>query len=304
MPRPSSAQRAADQGLTDLHLAVLRNNFSRVKKILAQDDADTVINARTCRGATPLMLAVLFGRSKIALLLLRKKASVNARDGYGMTVADYSRGNEFTRAQAEFCKNARSPVLLSERGLKARRKLQRILRNREALRARYVHSGIPRGNHHGLLTLSFSQRRGDHKLSQIYMYRTSNRLVLLKPFAVLDAGKIKDTTTTAGFIASTAGGGVQKVAVSGWGGKRGEDSMVLSNVEYTQRVQYVSEAILDFKLPANSRDNAGRTALPEHKGRHKACHVVRVPCLPFFASISCFPDANSRAGETVGGMVG
>lgn len=70
----------AREQLEPLHVAVICNDIPAVKDLL-QNGAD--IDVRTRSGATPLMLACLFGRRRLISFLLIKQASYKAKDRRG-----------------------------------------------------------------------------------------------------------------------------------------------------------------------------------------------------------------------------
>lgn len=82
-------------GLTDLHIAVILNQTSRVFKIIMDHNNKGLLDVGDADGATPLMTAVLTGRLTIARLLLQNGASSHVRDRRGHQAVDYSRPSLF-----------------------------------------------------------------------------------------------------------------------------------------------------------------------------------------------------------------
>lgn len=75
--KPDLAARGAE-GETTLHLLCQRGLDVVIQRVLESSDVD--INARTRKGITPLMLAVMNKSEKTVRLLVAKKADLNARD--------------------------------------------------------------------------------------------------------------------------------------------------------------------------------------------------------------------------------
>lgn len=77
----------APDGLSPLHIAVIKNDREGVRKILASRERG--VDERTAQDATPLMMACLFGRPSIFFSLVRKKASTLKKDINGLGLLDY-----------------------------------------------------------------------------------------------------------------------------------------------------------------------------------------------------------------------
>ncbi|KAK0711684.1 hypothetical protein B0H67DRAFT_493126 [Lasiosphaeris hirsuta] len=242
-------QLASTLGPEALHQAVLRNDPRQVRVIV--NSAGTNIDAHDTNGATPLMLAVLMGRYEISRYLLRKNASLEARDDGGHSTLSYARDSAFTRRRVVDYENL--GYRMSRNGQKDRLRLRRLLRRPEAIRA--------------------SQERGNHPLSSAYIFRNGRRLEILQTISLAFPGRnLKDATS--GFIASTAVPGIRMTAVSGWKADATGDPNVLHNGTYTARAKNVAE-VLGFRLPHNFRDNGAQPVLPEHKGRFFCSHVEK-----------------------------
>lgn len=84
-----ASDRQAPDGLTSLHLAVIKNDRAGLRGILSSREHG--VDERTSEGATPLMMACLFGRASIFLSLVRKKASIAKKDHSGLGLVDYVR---------------------------------------------------------------------------------------------------------------------------------------------------------------------------------------------------------------------
>lgn len=78
-------------GLTDLHVAVILGEASRVHRILIDHNNKGLLDVGDVDGATPLMTAVLTGRLTIARLLLQNGASPHVRDRRGHQAVSYSK---------------------------------------------------------------------------------------------------------------------------------------------------------------------------------------------------------------------
>jgi ankyrin repeat protein len=81
-------------GLSDLHIAVISGQASRVLKSFIGHKKE-LLNVGDVDGTTPLMAAVLTGRQTIARLLLRNGASVHLQDRRGYQAVEYSRFSLF-----------------------------------------------------------------------------------------------------------------------------------------------------------------------------------------------------------------
>ena len=91
----NQADTRTSHGLSDLHIAVISGQASRVSKILIENNKKELIDAGDADGTTPLMTAVLTGRQTIAQLLLRNGASAHVRDYRGHPAVDYARSSQF-----------------------------------------------------------------------------------------------------------------------------------------------------------------------------------------------------------------
>lgn len=79
----------APDGLTDLHLAVICNDRDGLRSILSTREYG--VDARTSNGATPLMMACLFGRTYAFHCLIKKRASAVKKDHQGFSPLDYAK---------------------------------------------------------------------------------------------------------------------------------------------------------------------------------------------------------------------
>ncbi|KXX74650.1 Serine/threonine-protein phosphatase 6 regulatory ankyrin repeat subunit C [Madurella mycetomatis] len=223
--------------LSNLHVAVIRGATHEVLSILKSKAGRKTINSRDVYGSTPLMMAVLTGRLKIAKLLLRTGASTKARDYRGRSALKYGRASLFKRKLATY----------RQFGLRAVSKSQEIRRAR-----------ITKILRHPAACAS----------------RTGDRLILLKPENTFKLDKQQLVRATTGVIASLIDPKVKMAAASGWTSNTGRGvKNVLDNSKYTQLVHEVCE-FLDFDLTPSMRDN-NRKPLPEHAGRFHACHVEK-----------------------------
>lgn len=85
--RMSDTQLDAPDRLTELHLAVICNDRDGLRNILSTKEYG--VDARTSNGATPLMLACLFGRTYAFHCLVKKRASTFKTDHQGLSPLDY-----------------------------------------------------------------------------------------------------------------------------------------------------------------------------------------------------------------------
>lgn len=93
MPSPPSTP--ASTGLTALHVAVINNDLLEVRTLLSSKEH--AVDARTTEGATPTMLASLYGRHKMFIYLLHKGASIAKRDFGGFACIDYAKHLDFVQ---------------------------------------------------------------------------------------------------------------------------------------------------------------------------------------------------------------
>lgn len=98
MPLPPSTLEAST-GLTALHLAVINNDLLKVRELLASKEHG--VDERTTTGATPLMLASLYGRSRIFMYLLFESATMFKQDFQGFTCVDYVKHEDFAKPLLE-----------------------------------------------------------------------------------------------------------------------------------------------------------------------------------------------------------
>lgn len=103
----AGTQTSTPTGLTALHLAVVNNNRGAVRALLL--DKEHAIDSRTPTGATPLMLASLYGRFDIFIYLIKKSASVSKKDYAGFDCFDYVRHLAFTKRLLEKYDAAEKP---------------------------------------------------------------------------------------------------------------------------------------------------------------------------------------------------
>lgn len=78
-----------EDGLTSLHIAVLKDDREQVRALLASREYG--VDVRSSTGATPLMMASLYGRTKIFHYLVRKKALLDKADYQGCKALHYAK---------------------------------------------------------------------------------------------------------------------------------------------------------------------------------------------------------------------
>lgn len=94
MSSPSSTPPASTD-LSALHVAVINNDVAKVRALL--HSKEHAPDERTSNGATPIMLASLYGRHKAFIYLLHKGASISKRDFDGFACMDYVKQLEFVQ---------------------------------------------------------------------------------------------------------------------------------------------------------------------------------------------------------------
>jgi len=133
MDRPTDAEKA--QGLSPLHIATIRGETRRVRRMLKHDVWKQRVNGGDEGGTKPLMTAVVTGRRQIAQLLLQNGASTKAVDRRGFTALDYSRPTLCEQKLELYRKLGFPNVSLKQ--VKQRRHIVQLLRCGAALESWY-----------------------------------------------------------------------------------------------------------------------------------------------------------------------
>jgi uncharacterized protein len=83
---------AADKdGITAVSVAAMKGNAALVKALLDKGaNPNVALTAGTEKGMTPLIAAATVGNLEVVKLLVGKGVDVNAKDGHGLTAADYA----------------------------------------------------------------------------------------------------------------------------------------------------------------------------------------------------------------------
>lgn len=128
-------------GLTNLHIAVVKNHPRQVMSLLATGNKKELLEGRDKDGTTPLMAAVLMGRLTVAKLLLRNQASAQSKDKRGLKAVDYARGSLFSNKLKLYQRLGLPPV--SRKQIRKRLSIRKILRYPAARRSRSVSASFP-----------------------------------------------------------------------------------------------------------------------------------------------------------------
>lgn len=110
--------------LTALHIAVLQGDREQLRALLKSREYGADVRSR--KGVTPLMLACMYGRSKIFFYLLKKKAGPSKTDYRGFTTMDYVEGSSNQVLAQEY-----QDITTGEPSRSGRRTIYSFLRGRE-----------------------------------------------------------------------------------------------------------------------------------------------------------------------------
>ncbi|KAK4169295.1 hypothetical protein QBC43DRAFT_59962 [Cladorrhinum sp. PSN259] len=253
----SLEERRKIAGFSDLHIDILEDKISDVKRILTSDSCKDQLQFRDFSRTTPLMTAVLVGRFEVVCRLLSKGASTRVKDIFDNVALDYARSTPFVKWKLN--SYAKLGFRLPEVSHRERRRISETLRYPAALwSCRHI---------------------GSHVLSRSYIFKDSNKLRILNASksSVFYPGK-KDAdliVATSGFIASVVkDSSIEQAAISGWMPNKGRGTKVLDNERYTQLVRDIA-CLWGIKLQKSMRDNGSFAPLPEHRGRFAACHIEK-----------------------------
>lgn len=247
-------------GLTPLHLAVLANDYAKVRKIAS--DREHGIEAPSTTGTTAYMLSALYGRTDIFLFLTLKKASPYKKDGQGNNALDY------VKQELPFVKDLiqeYKKIAVSKPDRAGRQLIYGVLKARQRdSKVAYAQGRADAGAEPQAQAQSQPSVDMDSDNPQQDLQDPSVRLVFLrsldgkqqelveaKQIAVAEHGNIGRKCTA--FIYAAGEHDSYKFAVSGWG-RAGDKNAVFRNVlnskEYTELVRRVA-ALLDFELKSN-----------------------------------------------------
>ena len=241
--------------LRPIHLAVLKDDPAAFQALLASR-AD--LDVKDAKGATPLMLAALFGNVRMAKALLIHGASVIETDKKGRSARDYAKTKP-----APLCRTHR---LYRQAG--ARRPFVKS-KNRSRMRKIFGHWGAMQSQAH-------SQ---DHPLSAAKFEIQGKKIAIVIPVGGLQTDR-NIGNSTVGFIAGAGRAHPAMLATSKWdtddnpgGTRRTASSHILNNTEWTQNVREFSE-LVGFRLWHSRRDARGERR-DENTGRWAAGHVEK-----------------------------
>ncbi|KAK7733852.1 Chromatin organization modifier domain [Diaporthe eres] len=259
-------------GLTGLHLAVLANDYAKVRKIVG--DGEIGIDVPTATGTTALMLAALYGRSNIFFFLAGYNASSTMKDSYQYSARHY------VDPQSPFLKDLireYNTIASSEPDRAGRRHISRELKARRHERKEAYDLGRARGRAEAqaqaksrdqaqiqLQTsanmdhLNIQQPSKDSSLHLVFLRSLDGKLQVVmegRQVAIAEHGTIGRKCT--GFIYAGDENDSYKFAISGWGRAIQDKNAVFRNVlnsrEYTELAMRVA-ALFDFELKSSNYD--------------------------------------------------
>ncbi|KAG6365779.1 hypothetical protein INS49_007390 [Diaporthe citri] len=277
-------------GLTALHLAVLANDYRKVRKIIG--DGEVGIDVPTATGTTALMLAALYGRSNIFFFLAGYNASSTMKDSYHYSARHY------VDPQSPFLKDLireYNTIASSEPDRVGRRHIFRELKARRHERREAYDLGLARGRAEAQAQAKSRDQAQiqlqtsvnvDHFNAQPPPKDPSLHLAFLRSLdgkqqvvmegrqvATAEHGTIGRKCT--GFIYAGDENDSHKFAVSGWGraiqDKNAVFRNVLDNKDYTELVKRVA-TLIGFELKGNHFDHHFLGSPSEKKGTFVACH--------------------------------
>ncbi|KAG8157065.1 hypothetical protein KVR01_013055 [Diaporthe batatas] len=250
-------------GLTPLHLAVLKGSYAHVRWIVHEREYG--VNALTADKITPLMLAALYGRSDIFLLLWGKKASPNSKDSHGYTLLDYAEPRfKFFQNLLHQCNKiaSRKPDTGGRRDIYRVLKGLQVTRRRTNMRRTQEHAAAqqearaqsrPQAPAH---MNQISQQQSVHDLPRRAVFLPSSdgkQLEFVEGRCVAANERTHPARKCIGVILGVDGSHTDMFAVSGWGVKRDgtvASTNTLDNTIYTGLMMRAAP-LLNFKLPAN-----------------------------------------------------
>lgn len=172
------------------------------------------MNLQNAVGATPLMLASLYGHLRIVKALIARKASLDIRDKRGRVAADYARRGRYAKSQFRLYRKRFPRHATGAEFRRNKEQIFELLTNPSALQA----------------------ISGEQKFGQPVFYKSGKTLILLKPLAKIHYGRQFGNSAVAS-IASGKGLKPEMFAVSGWSSPGTNTPGVLDNERYTQLVR-------------------------------------------------------------------
>lgn len=263
----------SSHGLTPLHLAVLANDYAKVRKIAS--DREHGIEAPTTTGTTAYMLSALYGRTGIFLFLTLKKASPYKKDSQGNNALDYAKQElpfvkDLIQEYKEIAvsKPDRAGRQLIYGVLKARQRDSKVAyaQGRADAVAEYQAQAQPQPP----VDMEQDSPQQDFQDSTVrfaFLRSLSGKqqeFVEVKRIAVAEHFNLRRKCT--GFIRDTDENSTHVFAISGWGNACDKNVVcknVLDNKEYTELVRRVA-SVLDFELKANPFDAVSTLGYPPH----------------------------------------
>lgn len=266
---------AISHGLTALHIAVLNNDYDRVRKVVSEREHG--VDERTANGTTALMLAALYGRNKIFSFLARKKASPNKKDSQGNNALDYVKSQSpFIQDLSRSYKRITGNV--ADRN--GRREIYGWLKVLKHASEMAYRQGLAKGRAEPSAqgpapaeTQAQPQLQTSTNMNspnaQQFSQDPSVRLVFLRSLngKQQEVGEFREIGTAehsdlgrkcTAFLFAGDGNDFHKFAVSGWGRAKQDKNAVFKNVlnskDYTELVIRVA-ALLDFELKSNPFDH-------------------------------------------------
>lgn len=249
-------------GLTPLHLAVLQGNYAKLRKIV--NEREIGVDAPTTTGTTALMLAALYGRRKIFLCLLGKKASPTKKDSQGNDSLDYVRQKSpFIQSQVRKYRNI--AAMVPDRG--GRRELYVILKVMLKTITHQSKMAYEKGRtsaRHEAHARAQPQTSDQHQTVQDLFRRAvfipsldgkQQEFVEGRCIAAIERGSGKRKCI--GLICAADGNDTPTFAISGWGiarDKNIEFKNALNNKEHTVLAKRVA-AIMNFELKGSALDH-------------------------------------------------
>lgn len=255
-------------GLTPLHIAVLQGNCAQVREIV--NEREIGVDAPTATGTTALMLAALYGKRKIFLFLLGKKASPSKKDSQGNDSLGYVKQRS-PFVQGLIRKNKKITTMSPDRG--GRREIYVILK--VMLKAIKNQSKIAYAKGRAALRQEAhaqSQRQTSAHTDRIEQHQTvqdlSRRAVFIPSLDGKQQEFVEGRCTAAiergsgqrkciGLICAADGNDTPMFAISGWGIARDKNVVfknALNNKEHTVLVKRVA-AIMNFELKGSALDH-------------------------------------------------
>lgn len=210
---------AIPHGITALHLAVLGNDHEKARALLKSGEYG--VDVRSSTGATPLMIASLYGRTKTFFYLVKKKADLRKHDHQNLTALQYVKGLMIPELVCKY-----QDVATGEPLEAGRRVIYRFLKTWEHTdRSNQIQRPMASGTQ-----LSTGQSSETNPPSTIFL-RSQDRLELIavQRLAItsvnIDLGR-----KSSGIIrGKNEAGDIYKFAISGWTGVEG-DKVVCNRV--------------------------------------------------------------------------